>query len=50
MACRDKLETLRKEREKKQEGEGRCEVGMVKKKGVVKKKRNAHCTFQMDGK
>lgn len=41
---------LGKRKKKEENGRGRCEVGMLGKNGWKEKKRNAHCTFQMDGK
>lgn len=40
----------KKNNRKKTGGERHGGVGMTRKKGVRRKKRNAHCTFQMDGK
>lgn len=56
VACRDKPEDLQGEKKypritgRKTGGERHGGVGMTRKKGVRRKKRNAHCTFQMDGK
>lgn len=53
MACRAKPETLQGEKSRRgkgNRGEGHQGVGMEKKKEGEEEKRNAHCTFQMDGK
>lgn len=43
-------QTWDSKKRKKTGGEGHWGVGMARKKRGEEKKRNAHCTFQMDGK